>query len=61
LIPLAAKATTARDAASLRHAEICVSDQERKIASLEAVVTLRESTPLCPSLHAMLADDNIHQ
>ncbi|KAJ7848946.1 hypothetical protein B0H14DRAFT_3452769 [Mycena olivaceomarginata] len=37
---------------------ICVSDQERKIASLEAVVTLRESTPLCPSLHAMLADDN---
>ncbi|KAJ7828365.1 hypothetical protein B0H14DRAFT_3466367 [Mycena olivaceomarginata] len=56
-----AKATTARDAASLRHAEVCVSDQERKIASLEAVVTLRESTPLCPSLHAMLADDNIHQ
>lgn len=61
LIPLAAKATAARDAASLRRAEGCVSDLERKNASLEAVVTFRESTPLCPSLHAMLADDTIHQ
>ncbi|KAJ7342681.1 hypothetical protein DFH08DRAFT_874757 [Mycena albidolilacea] len=34
-----AKATAARDAASLHRAEICVSDQERKIASLEAVAS----------------------